>query len=96
MCEPKVYKKGDTPPDGRTLFPPQEGWEEKALYLVDVVMRRGNPIHRSYLKVGFLDDKKQPAGYSEIWNNSYGEAIPFTQYHYLRVIRKLHSPKDDE
>jgi hypothetical protein len=92
MChEPKVFKLRDLPPGGRCLFPPQEGWEANTLYLVEVAYSKVNLIHQAYLIVGFLDDKGMPGSYSQIFTNTYSRPYDFREFHYLRIVKKLHT-----
>lgn len=84
-------KKGDLPPLKRTILVPPGGWKANTLYLVLVSFRASNPIHESYLKVGFLDDDTgQPAGYSLFWNNTCDENT-FGSAHFVQVLDELHT-----
>ena len=86
-----AIKLGDLPPAAPMVVPPADGWEANTLYLVQVACRRGNPIHESYLKVGFLLEDGAPGNYTEIWNNTYDVPLKLRDLHYLRVTQKLHS-----
>lgn len=87
-----MLEKGQTPTK-REILPPAEGWEERALYLVLVSYRQGNPAHLAYLQIGFLDKGGKPAGTTEIWLNSYDEPALLSEAYYLQALKKLHSPK---
>lgn len=79
-----------TPPKKETI-PPAGGWSEHTLYLVEVSYRPCNPVHQSYLRVGFLDDETgQPGAYTQLWNGAYEEPQAFNTTYYLRVIQVLH------
>lgn len=78
------------PPKERTIIAPEGGWQPHTLYLVEVSMRRSNPIHESYFHTGFLDCRGNPAGYSYSWSNASDE-VGFSMLHYLRPIRALHT-----
>jgi len=96
VLEKPLYPKlHDLPPkqprkSGPLVVAPPEGWEAHSLYLCHVSVKNGNPIHESYLSVGFLE-KSAPAGYTEIWNNSYERVLHLSEVVYLRCITKLHT-----
>lgn len=71
---------------------PSDGWKAHTLYLVLMSVSPSNPIHHSYLKVGFLTDEKdpKPAQYSATWDSTSSET-EFHRLHYLRVLKKLHT-----
>lgn len=84
-------EKGNQPPLERQINVPPGGWKEHTLYLVLVSYRTSNPIHESYLKVGFLDEETgQPAGYSLFWDNTSGPS-EFSSAHYVQVLCELHT-----
>lgn len=72
---------------------PKEGWEEEAVYLVDVSFNKNNPIHRSVLFSGFLHDG-EPGNYHMICNTSYERNFELKDIYYLKVIRKIASKED--
>jgi len=71
----------------------KEGWEEGALYLVDVSFNQNNPIHRSVLFSGFLRDG-EPGNYHMICNTSYERNFELKDVYYVKVIKKLASKED--
>lgn len=74
------------------IVPPQDGWEQDTIYLVEVAFDEHNLVHQALLWVGFLTtDKSEPGGYSCIFNNTYNMIIRYSSnLHYLKVISKLH------
>ena len=78
-------------PTVKGIFAPPGGWKPSTLYLVEVSFSKGNPIHHSYLMVGFLSPKNEPGAYTQIWNNSYEEPSSLQEVYYLKVIQELHT-----
>ena len=82
----------------QTIIPPQDGWQERTLYLVDVSYNEGNPIHRALFYSGFLD-RGWPNGY-----NGVSQVLPNTsdadfdydihEVYYLKVVSVLAGPKE--
>lgn len=71
-------------------IPLEEGWEERAYYVVEVSGGRGNPIFLGILYTGFLDKKGNPQGYSGIFNPTMEpEFLPLSQFRYIKAIRKI-------
>lgn len=80
------------PPKQRTIIRPRGGWKPHTLYLVQVSFNSKNPIHESYLFVGFLDRKGNPSGYTKVWNSGYETEVQgLEEIHYLKPVKKLHS-----
>lgn len=75
------------------IIRPEEGWEENAVYLVDVSFRKSNPIHRSVLFSGLLHNG-EPGNYHMICNVSYGENFTLRDVYYLKVVKKIATRKD--
>lgn len=71
------------------IMPPQDGWQEHAVYLVAVSWSPTNPVHRALLNIGFVNEDGSPGNYSEIWANDYDEGLFVRDAHYLRVIKQL-------
>lgn len=74
---------------------PDNGWEEEAVYLVDVSFNENNPIHRSVLFSGFLHNG-EPGNYHMLCNTSYERNFELKDVYYLKVIRKIASKEDFE
>ncbi len=70
------------------------GWKADTLYLVDVSYSSGNPVHKAFLHVGFLNKDGTPGSYSEIWCNTYEHSHRFSEAHYLRALKVLHNEED--
>lgn len=77
------------------IIEPENGWEEEALYLIDVSFNKHNPIHRSVLFSGFLHNE-EPGNYHMICNTSYERNFELKDVYYLKVVRKLASKEDFE
>lgn len=96
MLTSDACKPGQLPPEDRTMLPPETGWQAETLYLVDVAFSRHNPIHRAYLRVGFLNGRPQsdgqpsPGGYTRLWSGSYYRPYELAEAHYLKVVRELY------
>lgn len=75
----------------KRIIPPPDGWKAHTLYLVHVSFRGSNPIHEAFCMVGFVDKDRNPAGYSEIYSNSYDQVYPFSYLRYIRAIRPLYT-----
>lgn len=76
----------------KKIIPPAEGWGEHTLYLVEVAFDANNPVHYSYLEIGFLNGPDDgPGGYCELWCNNYDEGYKLSDAHYLRAVKKLHT-----
>jgi hypothetical protein len=77
----------------QTIFPPINGWKEHTLYLVDVSMNAGNPMHKALFYSGFLQDG-WPCGYngitSMIPSNDEGPREIHSVY-YMKVIKELYT-----
>lgn len=76
-------------PTEKGIFPPEGGWKPHTYYAVDVAFRISNPVHRSLLYSGFLDDTGNPAGYGQIINPSYDHSEPIGKAYFVRVIAEL-------
>lgn len=79
------------PPEERTIVAPEDGWKPNTLYLVRVSFRKGNPVHESYLRTGFIAHDGAFGGYCEIFNNSYEEVKQAREAHYLQAVRVLYT-----
>lgn len=77
-------------PTTKEIIAPPQGWAPQTLYLVEVSFNRANPIHRSYLRVGFLQKDGTPGSYTELWNGSYEQTYGLREVYYLRPIQVLH------
>ena len=79
------------PPKQKLVIPPPGGWKAQTLYLAHVSFRGSNPVHEAYCMVGFLDSDGNPAGYSELYSNTYEQIYPFGQARYIRALRAIHT-----
>ena len=85
MPERKIW---DLAPE-KKIIPPKEGWKEKTFYQVRVSYAPSNFVHSAIFQVGFLNKDGTPGNYSEVWNNSYDNANPFSEVWYLEVVKEL-------
>ena len=69
-------------------------FKEDHIYIVEVSWKSSNPVHRAFLHVGFVGGDGKLGNYCEVWCNSYDDAEPAENAHYLKVIKDL-GPLDD-
>jgi hypothetical protein len=92
-------KQGKTPADaGLSLskkhpmkLAPDNGWEERTWYLVEVAFSNNNPVHRSLFFTGFLTDGK-PCGYNEFARTE--DKLEYHESVYLYPVERLFSEKE--
>lgn len=85
----------DTPEAAKVsgIYPPEGGWKRLTHYIVEVAFNEFNPIHRSILYTGFIEDDGTPGNYNGIF--SQGEAhSTFKDVYYIRAIAELVIPKE--
>jgi hypothetical protein len=75
-------------PEAKGVFPPNGGWKEKTMYIVDVAFTKSNVIHQSYFFSGFLSGGK-PSGYNQIINPNYEEAESISSVYYMKATDEL-------
>jgi hypothetical protein len=68
------------------IYPPEDGWQPKCHYLVDISFSSGNPIHRCIFYTGHLQDGK-PCGYNKLFNEDRSE---ITDVYYMRAVKLLY------
>jgi hypothetical protein len=90
-------------PESRGIIPPEQGWEERTWYLVEVSYTCVNPVHRSLFYSGFLNGnypekgKPFPGGYNCLVPlNGGGNNDPIQRIYYLKVLKKLFTNKEIE
>lgn len=76
-------------PKGQHIFPPEGGWKESTLYLVEVSFNKHNPIHTSTFFTGFLTYKGDPSGYNEVHNPGMHESSQLSDVFYLRALKVI-------
>lgn len=54
----------------KLIIPPECGWQEHSIYIVEVAWNPNNPIHKAILHTGFIKDGNF-GGYCEVWCNNY-------------------------
>jgi hypothetical protein len=72
----------------KAIIPPTNGWKPQSYYKVKVSLNANNPIHESIFYSGFLHEG-EPAGYSQVWNPTYDNAIPTEGIFHMEVICEL-------
>lgn len=70
------------------IIPPENGWEERTWYLVDVSYKSGNPVHKSLLYTGFLNDGN-PSGYNCLVPINGTADHAHTEIHQVRYIKAI-------
>lgn len=79
-------------PTEKGIFPPEGGWKEKTVYLVQVSMRPTNPVFKCLLHTGFIFKEGKYkglfGGYCEIWANTCDQTDASKVY-YLEPIQEL-------
>ena len=93
MSEP--YGIFDLPPEKKTFIFPEGGMKRGEVWIVEVATSKNNPIHRSILNVGFMNNEKSFGGYCEVWRNNYDRSIRANDLHYMKAIRKIANSIED-
>ena len=75
-------------PTKAEIIAPSDGWKPKTYYKVMTAFSENNPIHESIFYSGFLHEG-EPAGYSQVWNPTYDNAIPTEGIFHMEVICEL-------
>lgn len=79
------------PPQKKTILAPQEGWAERAYYIVEASFSKRNPIHRYIFYTGFLSvaseytTEGKPAGYNQFFMRSC-EYVSIYDAYYLKPL----------
>lgn len=78
------------PPVNRTIILPEEGWEPRTWYQVEVSFNRNNPIHLALLFTGFLNGRDGgPGGYHMLVNPGWEDTQTIDRLHYLKPLQNL-------
>lgn len=77
-------------PKTKGIIAPEGGWKAHTLYLVEVSMHTGNPIHTACFHVGFLNEDGSPGAYSATWSG-VSDPINVGFVHYLKPLKELHT-----
>jgi len=75
-------------PQVKGVFPPEGGWKENTMYIVDVAFTQSNAIHQSYFFSGYLSDGV-PSGYNQIINPTYEEPESMRSAYYMKALYEL-------
>ena len=74
------------------IIPPEGGWIEHTLYLVEVSTGPNNPVHEAYFMVGFLNDAGKGwhsfGGYTRL---SSQDGSSYERCHYIKALKVLHT-----
>ena len=88
----------------REIIPPQAGWNEEAVYVVEVSFSATNPVHRAIFFSGYLHkispsmrdvpvavDRQglYPGSYAQLWNPTWDHVEPLGKVHYMKVLEWL-------
>lgn len=74
----------------QTIIPPEGGWKENSVYLVEVAYRETNPAHRAMFYTGFLHDGR-PAGYNSVIQPSsqVNNGASIGEVRFLRAVKLI-------
>lgn len=77
----------------QTIIPPEGGWKEHTLYLVECSYFAQNPVHRALFHCVFVKNGR-PGNYNGVTQFGCGDNsfVTINNIYYMRVIRALTEP----
>lgn len=83
-----MSKNHYTTPSMGGIFAPENGWKPSAYYIIEIAYHEHNPIHKSILYTGFLNNKGEPDSYNGVFLQGDVENN-FSNAYYLRPIAEI-------